>query len=298
MSVSRDGSGASASILRGDVHVRENEAIGRNDRSPFFLFGCAGRRVYTVSMNKSAIIGIGFAVCVLLAAVGFLLSGGRGTEESGCTMEAKICPDGSAVGRSGPSCEFAPCHFSEAPNDTDRPGETMPGQEGITDTFVPLDRAGERVTAKPFGILIMPETSPIRPERFRGYHTGTDFEIFSDEVGIDVPVRAVCDGAIVAKRRADGYGGVVVERCELGGEAVTVIYGHLALSGVDAAIGDRITTGDTIGFLGAAGSADTDGERKHLHLGIRRGATTDIRGYVADEEMLSGWLDPCTFFCR
>ena len=26
-----------------------------------------------------------------------------------CTSEAKICPDGSAVGRSGPNCEFAPC---------------------------------------------------------------------------------------------------------------------------------------------------------------------------------------------
>ncbi len=26
-----------------------------------------------------------------------------------CTEEAKICPDGSAVGRSGPNCEFAPC---------------------------------------------------------------------------------------------------------------------------------------------------------------------------------------------
>jgi tryptophan-rich sensory protein len=26
-----------------------------------------------------------------------------------CTMEAKICPDGSSVGRSGPNCEFTPC---------------------------------------------------------------------------------------------------------------------------------------------------------------------------------------------
>lgn len=26
-----------------------------------------------------------------------------------CTQEAKICPDGSAVGRTGPNCEFAPC---------------------------------------------------------------------------------------------------------------------------------------------------------------------------------------------
>jgi hypothetical protein len=26
-----------------------------------------------------------------------------------CTMEAKVCPDGSSVGRVGPNCEFAPC---------------------------------------------------------------------------------------------------------------------------------------------------------------------------------------------
>lgn len=26
-----------------------------------------------------------------------------------CTMEAKLCPDGSYVGRSGPNCEFAKC---------------------------------------------------------------------------------------------------------------------------------------------------------------------------------------------
>lgn len=26
-----------------------------------------------------------------------------------CTMEAKMCPDGSAVGRTGPNCEFAAC---------------------------------------------------------------------------------------------------------------------------------------------------------------------------------------------
>ncbi len=26
-----------------------------------------------------------------------------------CTMDAKLCPDGSSVGRTGPNCEFAPC---------------------------------------------------------------------------------------------------------------------------------------------------------------------------------------------
>jgi len=31
------------------------------------------------------------------------------TESIACTMEAKLCPDGSAVGRAGPNCEFTPC---------------------------------------------------------------------------------------------------------------------------------------------------------------------------------------------
>ena len=31
------------------------------------------------------------------------------TEPRACTQEAKLCPDGSAVGRTGPNCEFAPC---------------------------------------------------------------------------------------------------------------------------------------------------------------------------------------------
>jgi hypothetical protein len=33
----------------------------------------------------------------------------KSADSVACTMEAKICPNGSAVGRSGPKCEFAPC---------------------------------------------------------------------------------------------------------------------------------------------------------------------------------------------
>jgi hypothetical protein len=29
--------------------------------------------------------------------------------EKPCTQEAKICPDGSSVGRTGPNCEFVTC---------------------------------------------------------------------------------------------------------------------------------------------------------------------------------------------
>jgi len=31
-----------------------------------------------------------------------------------CTQEAMICPDGTAVGRTGPDCAFAPCPVTTA----------------------------------------------------------------------------------------------------------------------------------------------------------------------------------------
>jgi len=36
-----------------------------------------------------------------------------------CTEEAKVCPDGSAVGRTGPNCEFAPCPGEECSSNSD-----------------------------------------------------------------------------------------------------------------------------------------------------------------------------------
>lgn len=36
-------------------------------------------------------------------------SGSPAPSGRACTLEAKLCPDGSAVGRVGPNCEFAPC---------------------------------------------------------------------------------------------------------------------------------------------------------------------------------------------
>lgn len=49
-------------------------------------------------------------VIVILLAVALLVTGwlSQPTQRA-CTMEAKLCPDGSAVGRSGPNCEFAAC---------------------------------------------------------------------------------------------------------------------------------------------------------------------------------------------
>jgi hypothetical protein len=162
----------------------------------------------------------------------------------------------------------------------------------------PLGRATERVTKKPFGIYITPKNSPVQPEKFQGYHTGTDFEIFPEELNTDVPVRAICTGKIAVKRIASGYGGVLVQNCTLNSQPITVVYGHLKLASISKNAGDNLNTGDDIGILGKAYSSETDGERKHLHLGIHKGSTVSILGYVSSQSQLSGWIDPCSLVCK
>lgn len=134
----------------------------------------------------------------------------------------------------------------------------------------------------------------VKPERYSGYHTAVDFEILSGEEKTAVPVTAICGGRILIKRRISGYGGVLVQSCRLENQEVAVLYGHLALSSIKQNPGVTLKTGDYIGDLGPGFSDDTDGERKHLHLGIHRGTKIEYRGYVQKNSELTGWLDYLT----
>ncbi len=50
------------------------------------------------------------AVVILAAGVsGVLLGRQARPQPMACTEEAKLCSDGSAVGRTGPNCDFPPC---------------------------------------------------------------------------------------------------------------------------------------------------------------------------------------------
>ncbi|MDO9231272.1 MAG: hypothetical protein Q7U36_02180 [bacterium] len=76
-------------------------------------------------MNKKISTTLAFSVIIILAilvaGISFYLWRGIKVENSptinipkknkivACTEEAKICPDGSAVSRTAPNCEFAPC---------------------------------------------------------------------------------------------------------------------------------------------------------------------------------------------
>ena len=155
----------------------------------------------------------------------------------------------------------------------------------------PITEPNERITKKLFGTKVSPSNSPVEPERFEGFHNGVDFEILSGEGTEQVKITAVCGGNFLYKRKITGYGGLVTQRCQIGNQVVTVIYGHLELASISALPNHYLAPGDFIGHLGSANSADTDGERKHLHLGIRKGVSDDIRGYVATEAELSNWID-------
>ncbi len=66
-------------------------------------------------MNNTNTIIVGLVVVLAGSWAWFAYSNGTlpapwgGPGGYACTMDAKICPDGSAVGRSGPNCEFSEC---------------------------------------------------------------------------------------------------------------------------------------------------------------------------------------------
>lgn len=148
----------------------------------------------------------------------------------------------------------------------------------------------ERVTKKGFGTYVNPIESPVNPEVFTGYHTALDFETFEDEQEIEVPVYTICNGPIIINRWAQGYGGVVVQSCQINGMNVTVVYGHIDLESVSEK--ENFIFGDFIGNLGDAYSIETDNERKHLHLGIHKGNEINLLGYVQNPSKLDDWFDP------
>ena len=60
-------------------------------------------RRYVIALGAMAL-----AIAIALWAVNVRTAKAPGDGQA-CTTEAKICLDGSAVGRVGPNCEFAPC---------------------------------------------------------------------------------------------------------------------------------------------------------------------------------------------
>lgn len=157
----------------------------------------------------------------------------------------------------------------------------------------PLERAAFRATPLSFGLYVTPdpEQNPIDPpERFTGYHVGTDFEITPGEQDSDVPVFAMCTGEVMYSGFAEGYGGLISQRCVIDEEPVVILYGHLLLSSLPE-LKTTVVAGSKIALLAPAKSHDSDDNRKHLHLGIHKGTEPAFLGYVQSQAELGDYMN-------
>ena len=88
-------------------------------------------------MKKTYITIAVIIVLAATAATAYFVGVPKGVLPDGepvaCTMEAKICPDGSAVGRQGPNCEFAACPDQKPPIRDEVPGKAQ-NEIGVGET--------------------------------------------------------------------------------------------------------------------------------------------------------------------
>lgn len=163
------------------------------------------------------------------------------------------------------------------------------------DISYPLPETLNRPTPLHFGLYVTPdpENNPIDPpERFTGFHAATDFEVLPGEEGdVEVPVYTICHGPVAFSGFVEGYGGLLIQRCTIQKEEVTVLYGHLRIAGLPAEK-KSLKSGTQIGYLATGRTYDSGGNRKHLHLGIHKGSRLDFRGYVPTEQQLDQYINP------
>lgn len=251
--------------------------------------------VYSVAMSKMLVFLISLAV--LVTAV-FSLTRFHRTPAAPSNTNASV---NSVVNT---STNTAPANATVTPSVTNAasapPTTTNVNSTPVVNTptpaapivVVPMADFFNRITKKPFGIYITPKTSPVQPEKFQGYHTGADAETTSAEKNTDIPIHTLAAGKVVLARYVSGYGGVMMIQSTVDGQVITALYGHVRQSSIRFTVGQSVKLGQQIAVLGTGYSSETDGERKHLHLGILKGASTNVKGYVNSASQLSAWLDP------
>jgi len=85
-------------------------------------------------MNKHITALVVIVLTIPVIFIGFHVFTANSSDEGsqiGCTLEAKLCPDGSSVGRTGLQCEFAPCPEETTPAMTEREARTIAVQTCI-----------------------------------------------------------------------------------------------------------------------------------------------------------------------
>jgi hypothetical protein len=146
-------------------------------------------------------------VLLVLSLVGggayFFASRMKGGQTTACTTEAKLCPDGSTVGRVGPNCEFAPCPSPSATPDPTASWQTyLSSKLGFSLKYPAEVKATEDAVNNSVYFSLLGPTQKEGTEFFDGISLsiksgslgGKTLKEFVDTVGVDDEVSQIVSG--------------------------------------------------------------------------------------------------------
>lgn len=109
-------------------------------------------------MRKTYIL-ISILVVVIAGMAVWLNLSKKSIEPIACTMEAKLCPDGSSVGRTGPKCEFAECpnglHYTNSSADLIQIKSPLPNDSVKKEFIITGEARGNWFFEASFPIVVL-----------------------------------------------------------------------------------------------------------------------------------------------
>lgn len=130
-----------------------------------------------------------------------------------------------------------------------------------------FERPAEGVVTSEFG----PRIHPIYGNQ--GTHWGTDFA----KTG-NVEVKAAAAGTVSRSYVSSSYGEVVFIKHVIGGQAYETVYAHMRTGSRAVQVGDKVSAGQFIGWMGSTG----DSTGQHTHFEVHKGEWNTSKSNAVD----------------
>jgi LysM repeat protein len=136
----------------------------------------------------------------------------------------------------------------------------------------PTASVSQRIFIKPAeGIL----TSGFGP-RWSTHHDGIDIAKSGN-----VEAHAAADGVVTRSYTSDSYGECIFIRHEINGQTYETVYAHMRSGSRAVQVGDKVKTGQFIGWMGSTGHSTG----QHLHFEVHKGLWNAQKSNAVDPEL-------------
>ncbi|MFB8425632.1 LysM peptidoglycan-binding domain-containing protein [Priestia megaterium] len=139
-------------------------------------------------------------------------------------------------------------------------------------TTTPTASVAQRIFIKPAeGIL----TSGFGP-RWSTHHDGIDIAKSGN-----IEAHAAADGVVTRSYTSDSYGECIFIRHEINGQTYETVYAHMRSGSRAVQVGDKVKTGQFIGWMGSTGHSTG----QHLHFEVHKGLWNAQKSNAVDPEL-------------